>query len=628
MARRTRPSKLTTVPRSICTIAVALARATAGGASSCSALTLSGVSYIAHRRVHGRWVFHSEGDYSNADDFWAGYTAQCDPGTECYTLCPEAGSMLGVLGWWDRLRDQAVECVPRGTPAADGRGAGRAAGRGGRDSLILSGEPDVISFRIHGKACRWVGVRNFGDPGFAPTGDPHSDCRLYSEWFRQILSRWQGAACGAWRDTAGAASWSTYTMRSARVRITDHHRAEALKLENAACHGGRSSIFTTNPIGDAKAWLNYQSRPPYPQAPETIPGPVHRLDVRAMYPTIMRDGAFPTRLVGVSYGWSPDRLARVSESICLIARVRLRSSRSCLPGRASGQPAYPVGEWTTTLATPEIRAASERSEIVRVHEIARYEPGEPFKDWGRWVLGLRARAKVIGDDSWSGFVKKMAVSLSGRLARKAGGWVHRPGMIPPVEWGEWIRRDAETRTDRRFRSLGGIVQELVIDEDRPGTYAACYAHVTSYGRVQMDGYRELCGYRAVVAQHTDGLVVTDSGLAALEQSGAVRRGSWGHLQYEGSYQAAWYRTPNHFWTDGHYTCAGLNAHHWIGEDGAIYGTELLDPARSACDPGRNPLVERVKRVELGEVCPGETVDPDGWVVPPVAGRGGTTSADS
>lgn len=628
MARQTRPSKRTTIPRSVCVIAVALVPATAAGTSSCTPLTLSGVSFVTHRRVHGRWVLHSEGDYTDADSFWAGYSDQCDPGTECYTVCPEAGSVLGVLGWWDLLRDQTVECVPRGTPASDGGGTDGATGPRGRDTLILSGEPDVISFRIHNRPCRWVGVRNFGDPGFQPTGDPHADCRLYSAWFRQVLDRWQGAACGIWRDTAGAASWSTYTMRAVRVRITDHQRADALKLEDAACHGGRSSIFTTNPIGNRATWDQFPNRPAYPDGPHTLTGPAHRIDVRAMYPTIMRDQLFPVRLVGVSHGWTPDRLARVAESLCVVARVRVRSCRACLPRKSGDTAGYPVGEWVTTLATPEIRAAAERNEIVRVYEVARYEPGEPFRDWGRWVLGLRARAKVIGDQSWSGFVKKMAVSLSGRLARRAGGWVHRPGVIPPVGWGEWIRRDAETQVDRRFRCLGGIVQELVVEDSRPGTYAACYAHVTSHGRVQMDRYRERSGFRTVVAQHTDGLVVTGSGLASLEQHGAIRRGTWGHLQYEGSYQAAWYRTPNHFWHDGYYTCAGLNAHHWVGADGALYGTELLDPARSACDPSKNPLIERVKRIELGDVCPGETAGPDGWVVPPVAGRGPLTASET
>lgn len=642
MPRKTRVPKRTTVPRLVCAVVVTTATVTAGGTSSTATREFRSVSYIAHRRIHGRWVFHSEGDFDDRAEFWRAYLSADWHGHECYTVCPDAGAMLGVLGWWGLLSGGGVACHPGGQPATDAGGRGRASrGRKG-DSLILSGCPDVISFRARPTAehlamemgvgavlprqtdrparFRWVGTRQFGEPDYALTGDSHADCRIVSEWFRHIIQRWSDSACGAWRDTAGAASWSTYAMRSARMPITDHARPAVLKLEDAACHGGRASIFTTNPIGDRDTWNRFKDRPAYPLTAEVIPGPLHRLDVKAMYPSIMSKEYFPTRIVGLSYGWSLDRLERICSSTSVLARLTVKTARSALPRKGGTDTAYPVGSWISTLATPEILAALYSNEVVKVHEVARYESGKPFEDWGKWILGMRRRAVGFGGPDWASYVKKIAVSLSGRLARKPAGWEARPGVIPPVEWGEWYRTCADTGKGRRFRSLGGIVQELVVGDTRPGTFAACYAHITSYGRVQMNRYREIAGHRQVIAQHTDGLVVTDLGLANLEAAGCVRKGEFGHLEYQGKYDAAWYRSPNHFWADGKWTMAGVAAGFSVTEDGWAESRVTLDPVRSARDPSKHPIRETIVRTELSKVCPDETVGPDGWVIPPAAGR--------
>ena len=402
--------------------------------------------------------------------------------------------------------------------------------------------------------------------------------------------------------------------------IVTHEREEVCKMESLACHGGRSSIFTTLPIGSPAEWQTFESRPERPDTPTHLPGPIHRLDVRAMYPTIMRDEWFPTRLVGVSHGWSVSRLKAVAACMCLLARVRVRSARSSIPRKTTGGLAFPSGEWVTTLATPELLEACRRGEVVKVYEVARYESGRPFEDWAKWILAKRTLAKRHGPPDYASWVKQLAVSLSGVLARKSAGWEHRPGKRARVTWGEWVEATDDGTPCRRYRSLGGVVQEYLSSELRTGTLAACYAHVTSYGRVQMDRYRAMCGERNVVAQHTDGLMVTDAGLEALEQRQQVQRGKWGHLQYEGSYSAAWYRTPNHYWADGQWTYAGLNAGFGVEDDGTMTAVQQIDPVRSGRDPSVYPLVEKILRVRLDEVSPGETVGEDGWVIPPSAGR--------
>lgn len=614
-----------------------------------STLTFDSVSIVTHRRIPGRWAFHRESTHVDQESFWRSYEAIDPRGQAHYTVCPDAATSLNLLGWWDRVQSGVYTVNPGRLPTAESGRSGKTPRRRGGDPLILSGCPDVIGFRsgnigvrVPGDSTgsnrrynrspkparfRWVGVRQFGDPEFEKWPDSRAGAWIVSEWIRTIMSRWLDSGCGAWKDTTGAAAWSTYRLRSKRCQITDHNHPAALKLESAACHGGRAAIFTVRPIGTENQWKKYESHPPYPSAYKRLSGQAHRFDVRAMYPTLMRDGWYPTRFVGTSRGWTTERLSRVCENTCVIARVTIRSVRGAVPYRSHGLSLYPVGTFVTTLATPELVECLELGEVSAVHEIARYESGRPFEDWGKWVLGLRTRSKVIGPPSWSDYVKSLSVSLSGKLARVGGGWEVASGVYPSVEWGEFHRQCADTGKSRLFRALGGVIQEMIVGDHRPGTLAACYAHLTSYGRVQMNRLRHVCGHRQVLSQHTDGLAVTDAARTRLTESGLVREGEYGHLQYESSHDCLLLKTPNHFWRDGKWTVAGVHAGFTVNAASRASAETIHDPARLARDPTVYPIIERVNSVDLTQLGTGERISWDGWVIHPKIGSQPSAQTD-
>ena len=54
-------------------------------------------------------------------------------------------------------------------------------------------------------------------------------------------------------------------------------------------------------------------------------------------------------------------------------------------------------------------------------------------------------------------------------------------------------------------------------------------------------------------------------------------------------------------------------------DGWAEERVTIDPVKRARDPSAGLILERVRRIELAEMCPGERVGPDGWVLPPRLG---------
>lgn len=434
------------------------------------------------------------------------------------------------------------------------------------------------------------------------------------------MDRWAAAGCGVWKDTVGAAAYATWQTHSGGVPVYQHDRPDVLRLEDRACHGGRASIFTTRPVAREGSWRGLPDAPDLTRERGHIRGPVYRLDVRAQYPTIMRDREFPARLINVAQGWTPDKLARALDQFCAIARVRVRSERAELPHRTGERTQYPRGEWTVTLATPEIRDALERNEIIRVGEVAYYERGKPFAAWGKWVLGLRRRAERYGHRHWQHYVKALSVALSGKLASKGGGWVDRPDIPPAVEWGEWPVVSAIDGEERWYRALGYHTQKRERKRFRPGTLGACYAHVTAYGRVQMARYREIAGHRQTLSQHTDGLIVTSLGRRALIEAGCVRPGEFGHLQEDGAIRALKLYTPNHLYCDGEWTIAGVRNGYRIEAGCVAVDHPVYDPVRQAQNPGAGWVAEHVRRVPLELIDPGVRVGEDGWVIPPRVGH--------
>lgn len=584
----------------------------AGSESGRGCLVFGAGALVVRRRVCGRWVDGGSRRFDSPAAVLDHIDSLCSPRTRVYVVCPGAADALTLLGWWRRVTDGTYTVWRRA-------GEEVTKGRRTKHPLIISGLPDVIGYTTARGRVRWVGCRQFGEPDVPSDLDCQPRAEWVADWITGVMSSWVGAGCGRWHDTAGAAAWATYRRHQSADRIVTHEDARARPLEDAACHGGRASIWTVRPVGNEKAWRRHSTRPPFPRSYPAIRGPLYRLDVRAMYPAIMQGMTFPTRLIGVKSGFTPARLSAALRCYMAVARVRLRTRAAEYPRRSPKGTQYPVGAFWTTLATPDLLTALVAGEVESVSQVALYERGRPFAAWGDWVLSVRRAAALHPSPHWGRYIKSVAVSLSGRLARRSGGWEDLPGHPAAREWGEWSRVNGDTGTRDRFRALSGHVQRMQPPGHRPGTLAACYAHVAAYGRVQMRAYRECAGPRQTISQHTDGLTVTYTGLSRLIEAGHVGDGEWGTLRHEGTYTHALYLGPNHFWADGKWTLAGVAAGFEVADDGTVTQRHEVNPARSAAEPVGDMLRLVSSPWVTPEPEPGGRIGADGWVLPPLAG---------
>lgn len=638
VGHKVKPTTRTSTPTVLVTVGVEVSQGQWVDSTGATPHTFRSAFIVERRMVRGRWTAPREYHRTTIAGVWDVIDKIGGKGRRPYVVAARASDTLTLLRWWERV--ESGECVirrrPGAAPATPPPDGGRRRNR--PHPLVIGGKPDIIGYDVGGCPFRWVSVGNWSEMSLTemaracnypipdnahpsdkwecPGWSDHDQARLMMAYMVKLLDWWRSIGGGAWKDTPGAAAWSTLLSQGGESGLIEHHEEDALKLESRAVFGGRAYTWWYGDVGPSETWRHIPGAPfPSPHG-KPKPGPVHRYDVRAMYPSLLGSEYYPVRLFGHYGRISPQALIDQLDWYCAVAAVTVRSQRGELPGRAGGDVCYPVGDWHTVLTTPELLDAHAHREIVAVHEYALYQRGRPFEQWSRWVLNLRDKTVQTMGKQWSVLVKVLANSLGGRLGRRRVGWRDTPHVMPRMDWGQWYQRDQETGELTMFRSLANMVQEHVRDDHRPGTMGACFAHLTAYGRVFMSRVRAKLSRHDVLWQDTDGIVVTDRGRDDLIQTAEYHPTRFGALRYERTFRSLRYLTPKHYWADGQWVLSGI--HDGFAVDDAMCSTEVMtvNPVRSAIRPDNAGILQFARHIDLSAILPGVGVDERGWATPP------------
>jgi hypothetical protein len=278
------------------------------------------------------------------------------------------------------------------------------------------------------------------------------------------------------------------------VKIGIHNNAEAIELERDAYRGARNEVFKVGKFP---------------------PGAYYKLDVNGLYAYLMKHRRYPRRLVKVIYNTSPEYLWRLMDDYLIIAEVIVSLRTPYLPVRVRGRNAYPVGEFATTLTTPELHKAIARGEVKAVGRVALYEPANLFSDYIDYFTPLRQQAKRQGDYAQSQMAKLMRNSLQGKFGQRG----HSQEVIGEAPIGEvGIRRfvDADTGAQCVDLTFGGRILRQSTKGEAFDSFPAIPAHVNAYGRQYMWSLMNRAGRRNVFYTDTDSLIVNLDGYDNLE----------------------------------------------------------------------------------------------------------------
>ena len=309
--------------------------------------------------------------------------------------------------------------------------------------------------------------------------------------------------------TAPKQAFNAFRHRFMKHKIYIHADEAANNLERESYCGGRTEAFF---IGD----LSRQR--------------VITLDVNSMYPAVMKKGIYPTKLIALRRNLTPQGLKYVLNNYLACAKVRVRTEIPCLPCKVGKKLFFPVGEFVTTLASPELELAFSYGKVEEVYEAALYQPAPLFVEFVDFFYNARLQAKTEGNKVNNLLFKLIMNSLYGKFGQKAGDW-EIIGETDREDAGYEEVYDLEEGKWLTYKWFNGIL--MVKKEEKEGydSFPAIASHVTSYARKLLFEYILQAGFDNVYYCDTDSVFVNEEGLKNLSRY--VDKEELGFLKYEG-----------------------------------------------------------------------------------------------
>lgn len=554
-----------------------------------------------------------------------------------YVVCPDASQTFAMARFWDLIDKGEVKYKPFGTVTTPKANAKKDGNLTTFRRLVISPRCCILDYARHGTRWLWLSGHQFfsaDEESLAKSmqiewndtaGSDVSDgltvrtaterAMLWLGVFQRLSDWWLLNAKAPFGMTASSCSMGILRTHIPKDTLCTHTDPDVLPLERAACFGGRATTWYYGDIGLTK-WYGTEKAPaPAPSQYGYIPGPVHQVDVRSMYPYLLREMEFPRMKIGYTELATVSDAVSYAKSFGVIARVVMKTEVPEYPCRTSAGIIYPVGQFTTTLTGPELLRAHQDSTIVRVEALAKYLLGRPFRAAADALIQMRERARAEGQPAWELFAKLLANGLGGKLAQRKGEWLFKAGIVPPVRFGEWFDIGAKAGKRTRYRTIAGLTWGYNPDDSGAGPYTAAFAYLTAYGRLHMRAIRELCPHRSVVSMDTDGLWLLDEGFAAVQSELRKCSDLAGSLREVCIADAARFLSPRHYFVPGEWVLSGFHSPRIADGARMVHDSQSHTPISGPCGLAPRGVAVRHRDSELAPEHPGMSIGEDGWARP-------------
>lgn len=515
--------------------------------------------------------------YGSADAWWRDVPQAARRGGTTWIVAGRMVRLASLLGLWERIDDGtvrwggagstggdhgpvagAVRPVRPGAPSVDGqpgrngrhglsalpdvvhaaRGSREPAPRGAAQaigSVVIDDPPTILRIRLPGLPGRLLlcDSRNWGvdvPPGCASAEE---EARYLSAAMRGMVDTLARRGWGGLKATAGSQALATWRRAYMTHKVVAHNDDEALDLEEKAYVGGRCEAGRLGAVG----------------------GPLVYADRRSAYGHACATVSVPTAIERRCDGQLPQMRDGSVDPLRTLAEVHLETDEPAYPVASAAGVIYPVGRILTTLAGPELADAIRLGRVARVGRAVLYHCEPALAAYAEALWRERQDAQTTGDDPRAAWLKKLLVSLPGKLGQRVASWEPAPLVRPRRPWHSWWHYSLD-RQLTRLRSLGGAVQK---QGKRGWTWdavpaVACW--ILSAARMQLLAAIRIAGWSECVYWDTDSLLLLTGGWERLRRSSGAVGESLGQWRVVRRVHSATIHGVKHYEHDGVTTCAG------------------------------------------------------------------------
>lgn len=315
------------------------------------------------------------------------------------------------------------------------------------------------------------------------------DVEIVREYILQLFEYMKSHDLGNFAPTIAGLAFNAFRHKFMKHDIYIHCNPEAIELERKAYRGGRCEAFYIGHLPENDIYYN--------------------LDINSMYPYVMREYEYPTKLVKFFNRGNISLLLWCMNKGLVIAEITFRIDEPAI-GVKTDRLIFPVGVITASLTSPEIDYVLKNGEILKVHKIALYDSARIFSEYVDFFYNMRLRFIKENKRSYANFSKLMLNSLYGKFGQKIRRCV--PVDFTPPDNISYLRyknsRTGETGVifkvgDRWYLESGNY--------EGYDSFVAIAAFVTAYARMYLYKLMKIAGLDNVFYCDTDSLFVNQSG---------------------------------------------------------------------------------------------------------------------
>jgi len=451
-----------------------------------------GYACYCKRDRFGNWTQPEYIRFTRLEDFWGFVFGKAQDKTKMYVFCHNTGFDLQVVNTFHYLEKSGYKLL----------------------GAVIEAPPTILRFRREKHTLLILDTLNFWRVPLKQLGDDvglpkmeYEKARLNETDFEQYAKRdveiihkavteWldfiRDNNLGGFAPTVASQALRTFKHRFMSHNIGIHNDEKICRLERASFHGGRTEAFRIGEIG----------------------GPWYLVDFNSQYPAMMKYRTYPSKLLGRVRNLSISNLERLVKEYKVVCRVVLETVKPIYCNIANNKLTFPIGQFVTTLTTPEVIRALKDQAIVEIQELVCYESAPIFEKFIDYFYGQRLIAKQSNDNLHAEFFKKIMNSLFGKFGQH--GYVFKEvGHDPNMPNGYITDYDVVTGITTKRRVLNGLIQEFKQEGESRDSFPAIAAHVTAEGRLLLWESIERAGIENVAYSDTDSLLVNNDGLANL-----------------------------------------------------------------------------------------------------------------
>lgn len=593
---------------------------------------------IAVRRERGKWLRRDVLRFDDPLDFWLWLHGKVEPKRPIWLFAHNLSVDAIWVGTFDRL-DANHLLISRPCPNCGSFVKTKCEKHTPfRGAAVMTDPPVILTMWSNRGVIKMVDTMNYWKTSVAKLGDSLSlpklmmppddygptdwyeycerDCEIVEKSVCGLIDQWEKNDCGHWAATAAGLAWSAFRRISKEKTIVIDHGEPHTSMERAAYYGGQSEAYY---IGRVRK-------------------PVVMVDVRSLYPSVMASQWFPIAYMKTEENPDIEYVKRRLGYHCAIASVTVRTEGSGYPKRMipdksikgggcavrlSGRVdwrkeklLFPVGEYSTFLAGPELQRALDLGEVVRIGAISWYRSGQPFKEFVERWYALRPTYVTPETFAQDLLAKTILNSLSGYFAKHKMRWIDNPDVYPLHRWGQWLSVRADTREIMQYRAIAGHVQQLTEGGESKDSMCAISAYITSYGRECMRACREFAPPGTVYYQDTDSLIIDESAYVELYNRNLLGIGELGKLQLVGRYDECIINWVKDYSLDGREVISGVKKNATKVGNG-LYKQEAWESLANSLSRSPDGTVRtREVTVNLDRSQSSRSAETTGWTRPP------------